>query len=176
MKLRIVVALISLLTSPISLSWTVQAQETNSPPPNRPQPPGRAGLFLGTPAFNVLTDEQRRSILQAMQGEQAKVREIQSRLGAARRELLSVSLGRKFDEEVVRKQALAVANLEAELTVIRMKAVAKVQPPLSPEQIEKIKSANPASPQQPGTAEPRPGRRRILQDSPRDANDLPLRQ
>jgi Spy/CpxP family protein refolding chaperone len=85
-----------------------------------------------------------------------------------------------FDEAAVRKQAMAVANLEAELAVLRARALSQIQPALTPEQIEKIRNAAPAGlgarAGAPGGARgvDRPAaRRRALSDTPRDENNLP---
>ena len=118
---------------------------------------------------------------QALQGQRDKVRELQTKLREARRELWSTALAGTVDEEAVRKQAQTVANLETEMTLLRVKALSKVQPPLSPEQIEKIRNA-------PGAAGARVGPRAGLRDGgnagprrsvtnpQRDQNDLPPKQ
>ena len=69
------------------------------------------------------------------------MREIKEKMRVSRKELLKVSLDYKFDEEAVRAKAMAVAKLEADLTVLRAKALSQVQPPLSDEQIEQIMNA-----------------------------------
>jgi Spy/CpxP family protein refolding chaperone len=106
------------------------------------------------------------------------MRELEIKMRSARQELLAAGLDGKFDEEAVRKQALAVANLDAEIAVLRVKAISQVQPPLSPEQIEKIKSA---TPNLPGRAAAMRGqresgnapRRSSVLNTNRDENDLP---
>src|ERR1051325_3977687 len=97
-----------------------RADETNSPANvpllERPEPPA-AGLGDGLLPPNVLTDEQRASMTQALQSQRNKVRELQAKLRDARRELWSTGLTGTFDEDAVRKQAQAIANLETEMTV-----------------------------------------------------------
>ena len=74
-------------------------------------------------------------------------------------------------------KALEVAKLEAELTVMRLKALSEVQPALSQEQLDKI--MNPPQLQQGGNPDgenPRPGNRRMNrpQSPPGDDMEKPL--
>jgi Spy/CpxP family protein refolding chaperone len=169
---------------------TTRAQPTNSPRRDFPagerpfqQAGGPAGPFAGMgPVMNVLTEEQRASLTQSIQAQREKVRELETKLRSARQELATAGLDGKFDEDSVRKQAAAVANLEADMAVLRVKAISQIQPPLSPEQIEKIKSSAPALPfrgaglrgGQPAPANP--PRRSSLMSTNRDENDLPMKQ
>lgn len=150
------------------------ADETNAPAarPNRRASPDRpqAGERMG-PGFErvmtVLTEEQRASFRRAMEAQRESMRGLEPKLRAARRELSDAGLNGTFDETAVREKALAVATLEAEMTVLRTKALSQIQPPLSPEQIVKLKADE--APGRRGPAEranpaPAPGR---------DENDLP---
>lgn len=165
----------------------LNSQETNPPPqkiPGRPAPPqGGQGIFMAGlgPVGNVLTDEQRASFRQAMEAQRVKMRDVETKLRAARRQLLEAGLDGKFDEAAIRQQAMAVASLEAELSVIRAKAISQLQPPLSPEQVEKVKNELSAAPQRAGPRAgerlpPNAGRRRDLTSTNRDENDLPPKQ
>src|SRR5262249_29697806 len=88
--------------------------------------PFGAGAMGGGPGiervFSVLTDEQRASLREAMEGQFEKVRGLEEKLREARRALLEAALVEKFDETAVREKAEAAAKLEAEVTVIRAKA------------------------------------------------------
>jgi uncharacterized membrane protein len=146
-------------------------------------PQGGPGIFLAGlgPVGNVLTDEQRASFRQAMEAQREKMRDVETKLRVARRELLQAGLDGKFDETAVREQAMAVASLEAELSVIRAKAISQLQPPLSAEQIEKVKSGLSATvfrtgPRAGERLPPNAGRRRDLTPTNRDENDLPPKQ
>ena len=157
------------------------AQQSNAPGQNRPvdrRPPagGPARPMDGAaPVLGVLTEEQRASFERAMQAHREQSRELNARLREARRELMLAGVDGKFDEAAVRKQALAVANLEAELAVQRARAFSQIQPPLTHEQIQRIRSATPAERGAGPGARPaeRPARRRILSDANRDENNLP---
>ncbi|HEX5220231.1 MAG TPA: Spy/CpxP family protein refolding chaperone [Verrucomicrobiae bacterium] len=148
--------------------WFVAQAQPNPDNPDRPRPPRaqRAqpnppeGRFQPGPGLalmeRVLTDDQRESMRSIMASQREAMRDIQDKMREARKELLKASLADKFDEEDVRAKALAVAKLEAEITVLRAKALSQVQPPLSDEQVEQIMSA-PQERMQPG--EPRRGER-----------------
>lgn len=166
---------------------TLNSQETNllpKPDPGRPAPPQEGqGFFMAGlgPLGNALTDAQRASFRQAMQAQREKVRDLEAQLREARGKLLVLGLDGKFDEAVVRKQATSVAVLEAEMSVVRARALSQVQPPLAPEQIEKIKNGFAIAPQRNGfraedRMQPRIERRQSLTTTNRDANDLPSKQ
>jgi Spy/CpxP family protein refolding chaperone len=86
----------------------------------------------------VLSAEQRESLRAAMESQRDQLRGLQEKLRAARQALLRASLAEKFDEDAVRAKAMDVGRLDAELTVLRAKAMSEVQPPLSEEQAERI--------------------------------------
>jgi hypothetical protein len=125
------------------------------------------------PLAGILNEEQRASFVQGMQQQGEKLRTLERQIRDARKDLLIIGVDSKFDENAARKQALVVANLEAEIAVLRIKALSQVQPPLSPDQIAQIKNAAPASPSPGARPMERSGRRRILSSAERDENDLP---
>lgn len=179
--------LLLLLALVPATEFTLLSQEASPPMPknpDRPAPaPGGQGFFMAGlgPVGNVFTDEQRASFRQAMDGQREKMRDTETRLRDARIKLLETGLAEKFDEAAVRQQAMAVATLEAELSVIRTRALSRLQPPLSPEQLEKIKSGLAAAPFRNGPRnadrpEPAAERRRSLISTNRDENNLPLKR
>src|SRR5437879_4224046 len=138
---------------------------------SRAAPPERTGPARFGPGYErligVLTDEQRASLQEAIESQREKARDLEQRLRTARRELLETGLAGKFDEPLVRRRALAVAQLEAELTVARFKAFSQMRPSLSGEQINKLANT-------PGLAdEGREERPRPRQDVPPAENRLP---
>jgi Spy/CpxP family protein refolding chaperone len=160
--------------------WLLAEAQPNPDKPDRPRPPGAQrgqpnppdGRFQPGPGLapmeRVLTEDQRESMRSIMASQRETMREIQDKMRDARKELLKASLTDKFDEEVVRVKALAVAKLEAEITVLRAKALSQVQPPLSAEQVEQITNAQERM--QPG--EPRFNERRGERPQrPRDGNN-----
>lgn len=137
---------------------------------SRPGGAGPMNIF-----FNVMTEEQRESFREATQGQRDKMRELEEKLREARKAVVEATVAEKIDEDGIRKKFMDAAKIDAELTVIRAKALSQIKPPLSKEQIEKIKNPQP----QEGT----PGRGRDSRtgertrpnppQAGRDENDLP---
>lgn len=129
-----------------------------------------------TPIFErALTGDQRASLHKAMEAQRDQMRSLEEKLRAARKDVFLSGLAQKFDEGVLRQQALEAGRLEAELTVLRAKAFSQMKPALSAEQIEKLK--NPPAFE---GGEPRPEFRREERPrgdrtprGPRDEHDLP---
>jgi len=143
------------------------------PAPAIAQGPSIGGIALGGPV-GVLTDQQRASYEAALNNERGRMLELQAGLRAARQDFVVTSVDQKFDENLLRQKALAAARFEAEMAVLRAKAMSQVQPPLTPEQIEKIKTG------QPGPVRPlgrqqfeRPAQRQPLAGTNQDVNGLP---
>jgi Spy/CpxP family protein refolding chaperone len=135
---------------------SLAAQTTTAPQtaPHRPanaggggQGAGASGFALGGPV-GALTDQQRASYEAALNRVRGNLNELQTQLRAARQDFVVTSLDQKFDENVLRQKALVAAKIEAEMAVLRAKAMSQVQPPLTPEQIEKVKGAQPGQMQQ----------------------------
>jgi Spy/CpxP family protein refolding chaperone len=156
---------------------SASAQSTNSPSPappaNRPFPvaPGRFAEGL-RPFIGVLTDEQRASLEPAFREERDQLMKLEMKLRETRKEMLSAGLNGSFNEDAVRKQAQAAAEIEVEIDVLRVKALSQIQPPLSAEQIEKIQNAA-SGPAGGLRLNDRPANRRALTNTNRDENDLP---
>src|SRR6185437_3644650 len=140
------------------------AAPTNAPsgirPGSRPAPtvrqPPPGGMTVGG-LFGVMTPQQRASYQAAMKAMRPKFVELETQIRAAHWDLLNTSLSAKFDENVIRQKAMVSARLEAELTVLRVKAYSQVQPPLSPEQIERVKSEEPGPGRSPERFQHPPG-------------------
>jgi Spy/CpxP family protein refolding chaperone len=165
--------LITVLGIAIYASGQSQNQSGDKAPPRRQFGPAAAGRF--SPGFervlNVLTDDQRASMREAMTADREKIRDLELKIRESRKELFELGLREKFDEVAVREKATEAAKLEADMTVLRVKAISKIRPPLTAEQIEKIKSS--PGPDM-GDGQPEPPRRR--RDIPRDENGLPLKE
>jgi len=163
----------------LASSFASNAQQTNAVQRPRQRPPGIEnpginGFALGGPV-GVLTDEQRASYEAALKKERGLMMELQAKLREARQEFVAASVDQKFDENTLRQKAIAATRLEAEMAVLRAKAMSEVQPPLTPEQIQRIKTG------QPGPVRPlRQGERPFQRPSPAtvvgtnmDVNGLP---
>lgn len=133
------------------------------PAPDRPEGPGdgprpkrlqNAGDERGNPergnqAFRgigqnlpimeqVLTEDQRDAMRKTMEAQREKIRTTTEKIRDARKAMLTTAFADEFKEEVVRAKAQEVAKLEAELSIMRLRAIAEVQPALSKEQIERL--------------------------------------
>jgi Spy/CpxP family protein refolding chaperone len=165
--------LIGVLGAAITAFGQSQNQSSDNVSPRR-QFGARAGARF-SPGFervlSVLTEEQRASMREAMAADREKIRELEGKIRDSRKELFELGLREKFDEAAVREKAAAVAKLDAEMTVLRVKAISRIRPPLTAEQIEKIR--NSAGPET-SDGQPEPPRRR--HDIPRDENGLPLKE
>ena len=123
--------------------------------------------------FAVLTPEQRESMRKLLADSREGIHALEEQLRTARQDAFTATLGTNYDETVVRQKLEAAAQIEVQLNLIRARAVSKLQPPLSAEQIEQLKSpAEPRhlirGPQSPAkTPAPRPPA------GLRDENDLP---
>ena len=149
------------------------------------QQPGMMGGAGGIARIlMVLTPEQRESMRATAEADREKTRELEEKIRDARKAALEATLEKKFNEEALRQKLEAAAKIETELTVLRAKALSKVEPPLSEEQIEKIKNPPPMGDmmrQRQGSGpNGAPGafrdqtRPRPPSDGPRDGNDLPM--
>jgi hypothetical protein len=87
----------------------------------------------------VLTAEQRKSLLKAFEPDHSKVLELERKLRQARRAAMEISLAKEFKEGDLRDKLEAAAQMDTELTIIRARAMASIQPPLSSEQLDQIK-------------------------------------
>jgi Spy/CpxP family protein refolding chaperone len=173
LKLPIAVIVAAFFTIAAHASAQNQSESTQKAPPRRQFGSGAAGRF--SPGFerilSVLTDAQRASMRQAMEADREKIRDLEQKIREVRRELFELGLSEKFDETAVRQKASAAAKLDTEMTVLRVKAFSQIRPPLTAEQIEKIKSSARAEMGQ--RPEEAPRRRH---DIPRDENGLPLKE
>jgi Spy/CpxP family protein refolding chaperone len=173
----------------LSIGTLVQAQP-NPDRPNRPagerQPPQRQpqGIQPGGPGGfrsgqglpmleQVLTDDQRDSFRQVMVSQRETLRGLQEKIRDARKVMMTAAFAEDYKEEVVRAKALEVAKLEADVTVLRLKAIAEVQPALSQEQLDKILNPRPLQGVGPADEGPGPNRRNRPPDGGRDNNDRP---
>lgn len=178
-------ATLLVIAAAVALQISPHAQAQPEPDrPNRPNPPAgeaRRGQPNGQPGFRggpgqglplmeqVLTEDQRDSLRQTMEAQREKMHDLQEKIRDARKALMKAALAEEFKDDVVKAKALEVAKLEAEVSVLRLKAFAEVHPALSPEQLEKI--LNPPQPRGMGPDEGgnRPANRRTNRPPPQDA-------
>jgi Spy/CpxP family protein refolding chaperone len=170
-QLKLIVAA-AILCSAITTSFGQPKPEQR---PERPQAGGVGMRSVGSGfafVYNVLTEEQRESLRQVSEGQREKIRALEEKLRDARKAIIEVSVGENINEDVIRKKFMDAAKIDADLTVLRAKALSQVKPPLSKEQIEKLK--NPPM-LEGGAYRGRLGDREQLKpiEPGRDKNDLP---
>ena len=88
----------------------------------------------------LLTDEQRLSLLRNMDSQRDQIQPLQEKIRSSRAALLSQIVSGKFDEKQARQFANQSAGAEAQLTVIFVKALSQMQPPLSEKQVAQLKN------------------------------------
>jgi Spy/CpxP family protein refolding chaperone len=98
------------------------------------------GGMGGFPIEMVLDEEQRAEFREAMDGQRDKLRELDEKNMKLRRQLDEAMLAKELDEKEVRRLSLALAEIEADRTVLRARAFAKVRPSLTDEQLERLKN------------------------------------
>ncbi len=110
------------------------------------------GCLLGATAFQalaqapggrpgaVLTDDQRTKLREAMQASQTEMTALTEKLNAAQKEALKAALAKDADEKTVRAKVEAVAKIQTDIAVLRLKAVKEIAPSLTDEQKTQLES------------------------------------
>ena len=98
------------------------------------------GGMGGVPFEMVLDEEQRAEFREAMDSQRDKLRELDGKNMKLRRQLDEALIAKELDEKEVRRLSLALAEIEADRTVMRARAFAKVRPSLTEEQLERLKN------------------------------------
>jgi Spy/CpxP family protein refolding chaperone len=143
-----------------SASPALFAQQSNAPaqnnPPshriqpfpgaNRPQPPSSRNE-------DILTKDQIASLRAVGEAQRDKILDLEAKFHEAQKALFETRLNGKFDEAVTRQKAQAAASLQIEIEVLEAKAFSQINPPLSPDQLEKFR-ARLTSPPRPGQSVP----------------------
>lgn len=91
----------------------------------------------------VLTDDQRLSLLRNMDSQRDQIQPLRERIRSSRAALLNQIISGKFDEKLARQYAAQSAGAEAQLTVIFIRALSQMQPPLSARQLAQLKTFQP---------------------------------
>lgn len=112
------------------------APQQGPPPRVRPLPGGAAGGPMA-----VLTEEQRASYQKNITDKRSEMMELTSKLQASRQEINQLMFSLKVDESQIRQKMMEEANIEADMMILRAKAFANIQPPMTAEQFEKFKEA-----------------------------------
>ena len=126
----------------------------------------------------LLTDDQRQSLRSLIQSQREQLQPLEKEMRASRQALLNQITSGQFDENLARQYAEQSAKAESELTLIFAKALSKMQPSLTAQQIKQLKSFQPGRFQdfdQGGGDAPQPIMK-LPPPLPRDTNDLPVVQ
>jgi Spy/CpxP family protein refolding chaperone len=167
---------------PIYLAAIFTAVACGTCPAQTPAQPQRPQNFAPGERFfpmlnRVLTDEQRESLRALAQAQRDQIRPLEEKLMAVRRALLDAAVSGKPDENLIRQNADALAKAESELTVIYVRAISQIKPPLTPEQIGQMKNLQPGAGRfQAAPPEKSPPEKHLdlPPPLPRDTNDLPV--
>jgi Spy/CpxP family protein refolding chaperone len=126
----------------------------------------------------VLTDNQRNSLRQMMIAQRAQFSPLEQQLRTSRQAMLDQIASGKFDENAVHQYADQSARAESELTVMFVKMLSQMQPPLSAAQVKQLQNFRPARYQDLGDASgpPPESHMKLPPALPRDTNDLPVVQ
>lgn len=100
----------------------------------RAQAPGGGGGGMG----GVLTQEQRTQLRESMQAAQADLAPLNEKLAAAQKEALKAALAKTPDEKVVREKIEAVAKIQTDIAMLRLKSVKAVAATITDEQKTQI--------------------------------------
>ncbi len=111
------------------------------------------GCLLGVTAFPalaqapgggrpapVLTEDQRTKLREANQSIQTELTQLNEKLAAAQKEALKAALAKDADEKSVRPKIEAVAKIQTDIAVLRLKAVKEIAPTLTDEQKTQMES------------------------------------
>ena len=102
-----------------------------------------------------------------------KLRELEEKQATLRREFDEALFADKLDEKIVREKSVAMAEIEAERSLIRARAFAKIRPSLSEEQLERLKTMRADAARGPRMVDG--GFRRVQEGGPDDRLDRPRR-
>lgn len=92
----------------------------------------------GRGGFGVLTDEQRTQLRESMQATQADLAPLNEKLAAAQKEALKAALAKTPDEKVVREKLEAVAKIQTDIAMLRLKSIKGIAASLTDEQKTQI--------------------------------------
>lgn len=100
------------------------------------------GLIAFAGAYSAImremSEEQRSTLMEAMQDVSADARDVSEKLRTARKEMEDAIYSAQPDPEVIRKDAAVIGEMEAKMGLLRAKVFAKIRPMLTPEQLEKV--------------------------------------
>tara|TARA_Y100000588_G_C14138084_1_gene874761 strand:- start:565 stop:1254 length:690 start_codon:yes stop_codon:yes gene_type:complete len=165
----------ALVTAVFLLPMLASAQDRDDkprprPPSDRPQgdrPSGQARPQGGQPRGDyflmrfrsILTEEQGQSLRESIEATREAMGELGKKILEKRRGMMALILAQPVDKKAIRAAFKELAKMESEIAIMRAEMIAAIKPPLSEEQMEKLKQP-PRRPQgRPQQARPQPGNR-----------------
>jgi Spy/CpxP family protein refolding chaperone len=88
----------------------------------------------------ILTQEQRTKMRETVQASQADLAPLTNKLAVAQKEAVKAALAKDADEKTVRAKLEAVAKIQTDIAVLRLKAVKEIASTLTDEQKTQIEA------------------------------------
>ncbi len=164
----------ALLTAIFLLPALANAQDREDRPRPRPddrpqgdRPSGQARPQGGPPRGDyfmmrfrgILTEEQGASLRENIEASREAMGELGQKILDRRRGMMGLILAQPADKKAIRTAFKELAKMESEIAIMRADMIAAIKPPLSKEQMEKLKQP-PRRPQgRPQQTRPQPGGR-----------------
>ncbi len=124
----------------------------------RPQGGQPRGDFFLQRFRSVLTEKQGESLREKAEASREAMTELGKKLFEKRRGMIDLILAQPVDKKAIRTAIKEIAKLEGEIAIMRAEMIAAIKPPLSKEQIAKLKQP-PRRPQsRPQQTRPQQGR------------------
>jgi hypothetical protein len=159
MKRKTFISLKSLITALVAgmlmLPMLVTAQDRDDKPRPRPsdrpqandRSSGQARPQGGQPRGDyflvrfrsILTDEQGVSLREKVEASRETMSELGKKIFEKRRGMMGLILAQPVDKKVIRSAVKEIAKMEGEIAIMRAEMIAAIKPPLSKEQLEKLK-------------------------------------
>jgi Spy/CpxP family protein refolding chaperone len=130
-----------------SMSCASWAQPDDEPRRRRPPPPPAERPEPPLEAFErILDEDQRAELREIFRANRERLREIEEQVREDRRELHESVFEQEVDETKLKERIDRIAKLEAERQFMRLKALARIRPSLTDEQIARLKELHERGP------------------------------
>ena len=123
----------------------------------RPQGGQPRGDYFLMRFRTILSEEQAASLREKAEASREAMSELGKKLFEKRRGMMGLVLAQPVDKKAIRTALRAVAKLEGDIAIMRAEIIAAIKPPLSKEQLDKLKQP-PRRPQGRPQIRPQQGR------------------
>jgi Spy/CpxP family protein refolding chaperone len=114
-----------------------QSLSPDGAPPRAGNPPGGGLQDIG----RILTPEQREVFRATMQEQRPQMQALEEMLSRIHQELDETMLAETLDESSVRAKVRQLSEVEGDRLLLRARAIAKIRPTLSPDQLEQLRNS-----------------------------------